>query len=144
MNPYGTALMSDGFPMDRYGRSEKHISFAFTLKADTQLGRAKEEKYLLLSVLIVITSPFWLLAPVRASSSKIHLKTLRLRLRLSGRAVALVFSEYLHLRLCGKFAICQYQHLPTSQAAPGLNNTFTFQVRQRGIIIEIELKVQHQ
>ena len=41
--------MSDGFPMDRYGRSEKHISFAFTLKADTQLGREKEEMYLLLS-----------------------------------------------------------------------------------------------
>ena len=37
--------MSDGFPMDCYGRSEKHISFAFTLKADTQLGR-EENLYL--------------------------------------------------------------------------------------------------
>lgn len=32
----GQLLMADGFPMDW---SEKHISFTFTLKADTQLGR---------------------------------------------------------------------------------------------------------
>ena len=78
MNPYGTTLMSDGFPMDRYGRSEKHISFAFTLKADTQLGREKEEMYLLLSR--PDRDHRTLLAPLQcASSSKIHLKTLSLR-----------------------------------------------------------------
>ena len=116
LNPYGTSLMSDGFPMDRYGRSEKHISSAFTLKANTQLGREREGRNVspALHPALLITSPhpFWLLSsPVRLLIKNSFKNSPSPSLAVPGRAVALVFSEYLHLRLCGKFANTNiYQH----------------------------------
>ena len=131
--------VSYGLPSER---SEKHISFTFTLKAATQLGRAREEirkdilhlllLLLLLSSLVCPVRTLIVISPLRAFSSNIHLKTLSLRLSPgSGPAWSLVW--YLENICISLFVvrICQYQ-----QAS--LNNTFTFQVRQRGIMIEIE------
>ena len=74
--------------------SEKHISFAFTLKADTQLGKEEESG-----------NVSWPRTLIVISQALLHHQIfIKKTPSLSPGTGALVFSEYLHLCLCGKFA----------------------------------------